>query len=202
MKNSRVHKMVAVAMLAAIAFVLQMISFPVIPAFSFMKVDFSDIPVMIGMFLYGPVTGITTAFVRSLVHLLATGFSPDNLVGDIASFFATTLFTMPMYYFFRHGGSQLKNKILGVGTGIISMTTFMSIANYFVITPLYLKVLGLDAMQMLGMPLMNYVLIGVVPFNLIKGGIVSAVFLVLHAKLLPWLRKKQGFIGQTKTLTK
>lgn len=192
MKNSRVQKMVAVAMLAAIGFVLQMVSFPVIPAFSFMKVDFSDIPVMIGMFLYGPVAGIATAFLRSVLHLISTGLSPDNMIGDVASFLATTIFTLPMFFFFKRG-NKVTNKVLGVGSGIIAMTVFMSIANYFVITPMYLKFLGLDAMQMLGMPLSNYILVGVVPFNIVKGAIVSAVFLVLHAKLLPWLRHKQGF---------
>ncbi|MEG2645037.1 MAG: ECF transporter S component, partial [Enterococcus sp.] len=36
----------------------------------------------------------------------------------------------------------------------------------------------------------RYILVGIVPFNLIKGAIVSGVFLVLHAKLLPWLSRK------------
>jgi riboflavin transporter FmnP len=80
--------------------------------------------------------------------------------------------------------------VLGLGLGILAMTVFMSIANYFVITPLYLKAFGLSAGQMLGMGLGRYILVGIVPFNLLKGMIVSAVFLVLHAKLLPWLSKK------------
>ena len=78
----------------------------------------------------------------------------------------------------------------------------MSIANYFVITPLYLMFLGLNATQMLGMSLANYVLIGIVPFNLIKGFIVSAVFLVLHAQLLPWLSRKQHQLEQRHTAVK
>ena len=54
MKNTRVQKMVAVAMFAAIALVLQYFAFPIMPAFSFLKIDFSDIPVLISMFLFGP----------------------------------------------------------------------------------------------------------------------------------------------------
>ncbi len=61
--------------------------------------------------------------------------------------------------------------------------------------------LGLNANQMLGMPLANYVLIGIVPFNIIKGFIVSAAFLVLHAKLLPWLSRKQHQLAQRHTVT-
>ncbi|MPM89650.1 Riboflavin transporter FmnP [bioreactor metagenome] len=132
---------------------------------------------------------------------MTTGFSPDNLVGDVASFLATTIFTLPIFYFFKQNKKHAnRNKILGVVTGTLAMTIFMSIANYFVITPLYLMFFGLNANQMLGMPLVNYVLIGIVPFNLIKGFIVSAAFLVLHAKLLPWLSRKQHALEQRHTI--
>lgn len=201
MKNTRVQKMVAVALFAAIGLVLQYIAFPIMPAFSFLKIDFSDIPVLISMFLFGPVAGLVTAFLRSILHLITTGFSPDNLVGDTASFLATAIFTLPIFYFFRKKTQVGKNKFLGVISGTIAMTIFMSIANYFVITPLYLMFLGLNANQMLGMPLANYVLIGIVPFNIIKGFIVSAAFLVLHAKLLPWLSRKQHQLAQRNTVT-
>lgn len=196
MKSSRIQKMVAVALLAAMGVVLQLVSFPVIPAFNFLKIDFSDIPIMIGMFLYGPVAGLATAFIRSCVHLAMTGFSFDNMIGDVASFFATSMFTLPMYYFFRGHTSLRFKKAVGIVCGIALMTLFMSIANYFVITPLYLKAMGVTV-EMLGMSLGKYVLVGIIPFNLIKGSIVSAVFLVLHAKLLPWLIRQQNRLGHT-----
>lgn len=144
MKNSRVQKMVSVAMLAAMGVALQMFAIPLIPSFSFLKMDFSDIPVMVGMFLFGPVAGLATAFIRSCVHLAMTGFSFDNLIGDTASFLATSMFTLPMFYFFRSGDGRVK-KIAGVVSGILLMTIFMGIANYFVITPLYLKAFGVTA---------------------------------------------------------
>lgn len=63
--NNKVQKMVSIAMLAAIGTVLQFVAFPIMPAFSFLKIDFSDIPILLGMFLYGPLAGVITAFVRS-----------------------------------------------------------------------------------------------------------------------------------------
>lgn len=196
MKNTKVQKMIAVAMFAAMAVVLQYMAFPVIPAFSFMKVDFSDIPVMLSMFLFGPGAGILTAFLRSALHLLTTGLEPTNMVGDVASFLATSLFTLPMFYFFNKGTSSRKNKILGVVTGIFALTVFMSLANYFVITPLYLSFYGVTATQFLGTSLGQYVAIGVIPFNLVKGIIVSGVFLAIYLKLYPWLTKKQREKGR------
>jgi riboflavin transporter FmnP len=203
MKNTRVQKMVAVALFAAIGLVLQYIAFPIMPAFSFLKIDFSDIPVLISMFLFGPLAGIVTAFLRSVLHLMTTGFSPDNLVGDTASFLASMIYTLPIFYFFRSQKHSVgHNKFWGVISGTLAMTAFMSVANYFVITPLYLMFFGLNAQQMLGMPLANYILIGILPFNLIKGFLVSAAFLVLHAKLLPWLARKQNQLEQARTMPK
>ncbi|MGM0212579.1 ECF transporter S component [Enterococcus sp. AZ109] len=188
MKNVRLQKMTAVAVAAAMGLILQFIALPIIPMFPFLKLDFSDIPVLINMFIFGPLAGIATAFIRSLLHLVTTGFSFDNLIGDTASFLASSMFTLPIFFLFRQ--QTTRKKAIGIGLGIFAMTIFMSVANYFVITPLYLKAFGLSAGQMLGMSLGKYVLIGIVPFNLIKGMMVSGVFLVLHAKLLPWLSKK------------
>lgn len=200
--NNKVQKMVSIAMLAAIGTVLQFVAFPIMPAFSFLKIDFSDIPILLGMFLYGPLAGVITAFVRSLLHLFLTGLAPQNMVGDFASFLASSIFTLPIFYFFGKKKNIRTNRIVGLVSGILALTIFMSIANYFVITPVYLQLYGVTTQHFLGTSLASYVAIGIVPFNLIKGLLVSGVFLVLHAKLLPWLSKKQHTIQKKTPLTK
>ena len=200
--NNKVQKMVSIAMLAAIGTVLQFVAFPIMPAFSFLKIDFSDIPILLGMFLYGPLAGVITAFVRSLLHLFLTGLAPQNMVGDFASFLASSIFPLPIFYFFGKKKNIRTNRIVGLVSGILALTIFMSIANYFVITPVYLQLYGVTTQQFLGTSLASYVAIGIVPFNLIKGLLVSGVFLVLHAKLLPWLSKKQHTIQKKTPLTK
>ncbi|HHZ7857616.1 TPA: ECF transporter S component [Enterococcus faecalis] len=200
--NNKVQKMVSIAMLAAIGTVLQFVAFPIMPAFSFLKIDFSDILILLGMFLYGPLAGVITAFVRSLLHLFLTGLAPQNMVGDFASFLASSIFTLPIFYFFGKKKNIRTNRIVGLVSGILALTIFMSIANYFVITPVYLQLYGVTTQQFLGTSLASYVAIGIVPFNLIKGLLVSGVFLVLHAKLLPWLSKKQHTIQKKTPLTK
>lgn len=200
--NNKVQKMVSIAMLAAIGTVLQFVAFPIMPAFSFLKIDFSDIPILLGMFLYGPLAGVITAFVRSLLHLFLTGLAPQNMVGDFSSFLASSIFTLPIFYFFGKKKNIRTNRIVGLVSGILALTIFMSIANYFVITPIYLQLYGVTTQQFLGTSLASYVAIGIVPFNLIKGLLVSGVFLVLHAKLLPWLSKKQHTIQKKTPLTK
>ena len=76
--SNKVQKMVSVSMFAAMGLVMQFVSFPILPVFPFLKIDFSDIPVLLSMFLYGPMAGVVTAFLRSVLHTITTGLSPQN----------------------------------------------------------------------------------------------------------------------------
>ena len=56
MKKSTTHNLTVAAMLSAVAFILMFIEFPIpmlIP--SFVKMDFSDLPALLGAFALGPV---------------------------------------------------------------------------------------------------------------------------------------------------
>ncbi len=55
--SNKVQKMVSVSMFAAMGLVMQFVAFPILPVFPFLKIDFSDIPVLLSMFLYGPMAG-------------------------------------------------------------------------------------------------------------------------------------------------
>lgn len=192
MKNNKVQKMVGISLMAAMGMGLQFVAIP-FPFFTFLKIDFSDLPIMVSMFLFGPAAGLLTAGLRSILHLLLTGLTPDNMVGDVASFIASSVYTLPIYYFFTRNKqlkTTVKNKALGIISGTLLMTLVMSLANLWVITPLYLKFFNVSADNFLGMSLAKYVATGIVPFNLTKGIIVSAVFLVVYSKLLPWLSQK------------
>lgn len=188
MRRKRTEKMVGVAMLAAIGYLLMFLEFPVLPAFAYMKIDFSDIPVMIGAFVYGPLAAVIIAFVRSLLHFITTGGDVSKLIGDLAGFVASVAFVLPIYYVSRQKNNRVR-MLISLAVGVISLTVVMTIANYFVITPLYMKVLNFP----LDMSLKKYILLSVLPFNLIKGILVSVVFLAVHSKLLPWFQKRNIF---------
>lgn len=192
MKNNKVQKMVGISLMAAMGMGLQFVAIP-FPLFTFLKIDFSDLPIMVSMFLFGPLAGLLTAGLRSILHLLLTGLDPANMVGDIASFIASSVYTLPLYYFFTRDKklkTTAKNKAAGIVSGTLLMTVVMSLANLWIITPLYLKFFNVSANNFLGMSLGKYVATGIVPFNLAKGIIVSVVFLVVYSKLLPWLSQK------------
>ena len=67
-KTLSLRMMVQIAMLGAIAVVLMMFEIPLGFAPSFYKLDFSEVPVLLGAFSMGPVAGVLIELIRSEEH--------------------------------------------------------------------------------------------------------------------------------------
>lgn len=179
------RKYVLAACLAAISYLLMFLSFSVIPIVPYMKIDFSDIPVLLGMFLLGAAGGIEIALIRSVLYFLISGPSIGSLIGVATSFLATLAFCLPLYWLLKDKAEPtFKLVLLSIIIPTLSLTIILSLGNWLVITPLYLSVLGMK----LSLPLNQLVLFGVVPFNLIKGSLLGIVFWLIFAKLRTWLK--------------
>ncbi|KRK46625.1 ECF transporter S component [Dellaglioa algida] len=187
MNRSPIFRVVITAFLAAISYVLMFLSFPVIPLIPYLKIDFSDLPILIGFFILGPLGGVMVAIVRSLLYLVSTGTDIASLIGVGTNFLASMAVSFPAYYILK-GGSGIKptiwKSILAILTSTLVLTVLLSIANYFVILPVYLNVIGMD----IGMSVSKYVVIGVIPFNIIKGILVVGVFSVLYRRMYSWVQ--------------
>jgi riboflavin transporter FmnP len=66
------------------------------------------------------------------------------------------------------------------------MTVMMSILNYFIILPAYTFFLNMPAMS--SAEAKGLIVVGIMPFNLIKGIVVTLIFTVLFSRLKPWVR--------------
>lgn len=195
MRNVSIKRYAIIACLAAISYLLMFISFAVIPIVPYMKVDFADIPILLGFFVLGVSGGIEIAVLRSVLYFLITGPSIASLIGVGTNLLATLTIYLPMYYIL-HEKHDLKRYIIAIVVSTISLTFWLSIGNWLVITPLYMAVLGMK----LTLPLSQLVLYGVLPFNLIKGVIVGTVFVLVYAKIHVWLDNKANeFLAETKT---
>ncbi|MBP2966971.1 ECF transporter S component, partial [Acinetobacter baumannii] len=127
-----------------------------------LKLDFSDIPILIGSFVLGPIPAIIIAFIRSLLNfLIKGGGNIISLIGNTTGFLASVIFMLPIYKMVKKENTN-KNLIIGMLISSVCLTVFMSIANYFVITPMYIKVLGMD----FGISIKEMVLYGIIPFNI------------------------------------
>ena len=125
MRVSKVRTMVGVAMLGAISFIVMFFEFPIILAFPFLKIDFSDVIVLLGTFIYGPIGGIGVAVIRSLLHFIMTGASLPSLVGDFAGVTASIFYLLPFYYLFNRQQSVRWGQVIAGTVSSLSMTIVM-----------------------------------------------------------------------------
>ena len=184
MKKSNTRKLIAIAMLSSLSFVLMLLAFPlpVLPAY--LKVDFSDIPALIAAITMGPVAGIVVAFLKNVLDWLFSGSPTGVPVGHIANFVTSILFVTPVYLIYRKVASS-KGIAYGLVAGTFSMAIGMSLLNYFVFLPMYTYFLNFPMET--GTALFNTIIFGILPFNLIKGILVTTVMIVLFKRMKPLL---------------
>ncbi|MBQ1377040.1 MAG: ECF transporter S component [Lachnospiraceae bacterium] len=185
----------ATGLLTAVAVVLQYIEFaiPIMP--SFIKLDFSDSPELIGAVFFGPIIGVIIALLKNLIHMLV---SQSGFVGELSNFLlgASFALTAGIVYRVKKGiGGVILAGILGsVEMALISVPT-----NYFVIYPLYYNVMGFPKEAVLGMykvlmpsieGIPDGLMIFNLPFTLVKG-LICTVFTVIVYKPLRLILKTE-----------
>lgn len=185
-QSQKLFKMVAVAILSAISVVLFFISFPLPLLPPYLKVDFSDVPALLGALVFSPLVGIIIIFIKNFLYFFVSGATDP--VGVVANFIAGTIYVFPVAYMY-HKYKKTKNVIYGLIIGTAVMALVMAILNYIVILPAYAWVLGAADMATPAVK-KTTVLLGVLPFNFFKGVIVSILFSLLFVRLKVWIEQK------------
>lgn len=191
MGNKRVTRLVVIAMMAAISYVLLLFGFPILPGFSFLKIDFANVPILLTMLIYGPGAGAVTTAVADLLDIVTKDSSMVGIIGIVANFLATMCFALPIYYALKkHMDQGIKQQALylvqGIVFGTVLMAIFMSLVNLFILLPIYFKLVSFQV----SVSTLNMVLYGVLPFNLIKGVIVGIATGIIYARMIPWLQSR------------
>ncbi|WP_338470131.1 ECF transporter S component [Niallia sp. XMNu-256] len=189
MRSKKIRVMVSVAMLSSFAYVLMLLNFPIPPFPNFLKIDFSDLPALIGTLVYGPMAGIVIELLKNVLDYFMTGSETGIPVGHFANFVSGILFILPTYYVYNKIKTK-KGMTFGLIIGTILMAGIMSVLNYFILLPAYTFLLNWPAMS--GPEIRSYIVAGVLPFNIIKGIAMSLVFLFLFSKMGNWIQKQQS----------
>lgn len=188
-----------IGMLGAVALVLMLFEIPLPFAPSFYKIDFSEVPVLIGSFAMGPVAGVLIELVKILLKLLTIGSTTAG-VGDVANFLIGISFCLPAVFIYRKMHSK-KGAIIGMAAGTIFMTLVGCFLNAYVLLPTYAKAfqMPIDALVAMGTAvnghitsLFTFVAFAVAPFNLLKGVLVSLVVALIYKKISPILKQSRG----------
>lgn len=186
---TKTRKLVVTAMLSSIAAVLMLIEFPIpFIAPPFYKLDFSEIPALIGAFSMGPVAAITIEAVKVLVNFLLNGSSTGG-VGEIANFLIGCSFVIPASIIYKYKKTK-KQAIISMAIGTLSMAVLGVFINAYVMIPIYSQIMPLKQIIQMGMDIVPFItdtltfcIFCVAPFNLIKGVLVSAVTGIIYKPL-------------------
>lgn len=191
-KSFSLDRMVKVGILAGISYLLMFIQLPIPIAPPFMKVDFADVPALIGGFAMGPWYGVLIQLIKNVLNLSKT---MTGGVGELSNFVVGSTFVLVSSLIYRNKKTR-KYSILALILGVIAMSAVATLSNAFVVFPIYSKVMNIDLEAFAGMIpgnslVKNYItlmIFSVAPFNIIKGAIESIITQILYKRISPSLK--------------
>lgn len=188
--TTNVKRLTQIGMLSAIAVVLMLFEFALPFAPSFYELDFSEVPVLVGCFAMGPGAGVAIELVKVLLNLLINGTITAG-VGEFANFAIGCAFCVPAGLIYRSKRTK-KGAIWGMVSGTLFMTVAGGFINAYIMLPTYAKAFGWPLEDLVSMgtkinpaidDLTTFILYAVVPFNLLKGILVSFVVALIYKKI-------------------
>ena len=190
-KRISVRKLTGTAMLSAIAYVLMFLDFSVPFMPSFIKMDLSERPALIGAFAYGPVAGVVICLVKNVIHLMIT---TTGGVGELSNFLLGASFVLVAGGVYRFKKSR-KGALIGSVLGAFVMGMFSIISNYFLVYPIYYNFMPQDAIlaayQLIFSGVKNILQCLIVfnaPFTFIKGMISVVITFIIYKRISPILK--------------
>jgi len=196
--------MTKIALLAAIAFVLTIdgifrLRLPIFP--TFLAMDVSDIPAVIGTITLGPIAGVWIMGIKNILDVLVTGTNSAG-IGSLANFIFGCAYILPFGYIYHRLNRSTKGFILGALAGTLISTAIAALINYYMLIPAFAYIFGgMDRVIGRGTDtnanistLFTLVLYAIIPFNLLKNTLVSLGSFVIYKAFVPlmaMLAKKQ-----------
>lgn len=162
-------QLVVMALMCAMALLLSFIEFPLFPAASFLKLDFSLVPTTVVGFAYGAGPGLVVGLACAVAHAAITG----NWVGCLMSCIVAVVYIVPAAIIYRRMHT-MKGGIVGLVVSTVCLVVGIIVAN-LIIDPLFYG-MPFEAVAALVVP-------AILPFNVIKGVLVSALTLLVYKSI-------------------
>ncbi|MBP5726293.1 MAG: ECF transporter S component [Clostridia bacterium] len=185
-----VGNMTRIAILAAAACILDLFQIPVV---AFYKLDFSNVPVLLGTFAMGVVPGSLILVLKCVIGLIHTS---SMGIGRLADLIMSLAMIVPAGLIY-HRNKTRKNAIVGMLIGTLCMTVVGVLVNKWILLPFYMTAFHMD---MTG--IINYAKVAGVdtewkllllitgPFNLLKGIVLSLITGLIYKPLSPLLHAR------------
>jgi len=193
-KTFPLRAVVLSAMLTAVASALFLISFSVPLMPSFLKMDVSDLPALVGSLAMGPFWGALVCLLKNIIGLLHSG---SLGVGELSNFILSTTLVVTAGLIFRRKKTRARALLASV-LGALAMAAVSLPSNLFLIYPLYERfVLPRPGMILAWcqdvLPgitaLWQAVLVFNVPHTFVKGLLCAALMALVYLPLRPVIEK-------------
>jgi len=163
------------ALFTALSFVLRLLQFAVLPAVPYLKLDFSDVFVLICAYALGPVAGIIAGVLKEAIYGIF--FTSSAFVGELANILMLLPFVLiPSILYKKHKG--IKAVLAGLVISCVVRVLWSFPVNWLLNFPVFV---GFN--WELGMNTFIEVWYWAMLFNLIKTVIVAAVAMILYKPL-------------------
>ncbi|HOO26795.1 MAG TPA: ECF transporter S component [Clostridiales bacterium] len=143
MQNKSLSKTILVGLFTAISLILFLLEFPIIPGNSALKLDFSDIPPLVGAVLFGPFFGVAVEALKNILELIFKGLGTQMGFGNLMNFIVGVAYIVPFALFYK--ALNKNERIRGLAASYIAGAVATACivlaglgANY-VIAPLFFK---------------------------------------------------------------
>lgn len=198
-KKFSISEITKISILGTISVLLMFIKVPLPFAPTFMEMNIAELPALIGGFAMGPLAGFLIVCIKILLNIVING-TKTFYVGELSNLIVSSAFVLTTAFIYKHNKSK-KSALLGLVVGSISMSIVATLSNYFIIFPLYAKLLKIDLNAFVGMvakinPLvksyLTLMVFSVLPFNLVKTFVTSLVTSLLYKRISPILKKNRS----------
>lgn len=198
MENKNLNRLIKISLLSVIAFLLMFLEFslPIFP--EFLKIDISDLPALIGTFAFGPAAGIGVELMKNILHGIFAG--KTMFVGELANFMVGSVLVLVSGIMYKVKKTRTM-ACLSLTAGTIAASVAAGIFNYYLFLPMYETVLHFPIKAIVGLgtsinpritDLNSFVVWSILPFNLIKYVLVSAITVVVYKSVSPILHKEHA----------
>lgn len=193
------RNMAVAGMLSAVAFVLMFLDFPIpmlIPPF--VKMDFSDLPALLGAFALGPVYGVLISLLKNILHIVIAG-TTTACAGELGNFLMGAVFAASAGWIYSKKKDR-KGALIAALLGALIMGILSVPINYFVTYPAYIQFYGMSAESILQMyqlilpsmkNLTQCLIVFNAPFTLMKGLFDVVLCFLIYKPLSPILHGKR-----------
>lgn len=179
-----------IGLFGALSTVLMLFKLPLPFAPAFMKLDFAELPAILGSFMFGPVAGEFIVIIKLALNLLING-TDSMYVGELSNLVlsSTYVLTASLIYYRR---KTKKRAAVSLAVSVFGTSIFAVFSNTVFIFPAYAVVYGLSMDSLVTMAgavnpfvhdVFTMMLFSVLPFNLVKYGLVAIITFLVYKKL-------------------